>query len=139
MQTFTILRRFNVQWVVVGYCYFIWLHLLPSVLYINFLPRVTPTLSMMILLWLTAGIVLLSGYIGFRSRGFTIVEPAVSTVLYVWTLFLVFAKFSSYTLMSRIVLMVLSASIIAFAIAFVSAWIGEYFQALGMRKAVNEK
>lgn len=135
MQTNTIVRRFNTQWVLVGYCYFVWLHLLPSVLYVNFLPRLTPAPSIQILIWFIGGIMLLSGYIGFRSRGFTVLEPGISAVLYMWTVFLIVPMYVPRTPVSRITLMVLSISIITFAVAVVGALIGEYLQALGMRKA----
>lgn len=134
MQTKTVVRPFNTQWVLVGYCYFIWFHLLPSVLYVNLLTRFTPGPSVQILIWFIGGIMLLSGYIGFRSRGFTVLEPGVSAVLYMWTVFLIVPLYTPHTSVSRITLMVLSISIITFTVAVLGAFIGEYLQALGMRK-----
>ncbi len=78
---------------------------------------------------------LLSGYIGFRSRGFTVLEPGISAVVYIWTVFLMTPMYLPRTPVSRIALMVFSISVITFAVAVVGAFIGEYLQALGMKKA----
>ena len=134
MQTNTVVRLFNTQWVLVGYCYFIWLHFLPSMLYINFLPRLTPAPSIQILIWFIGGIMLLSGYIGFRSRGFTVLEPGASAVLYMWTVFFITPLYLPQSSVLKITLMVISTSIVTFAIACAGAFVGEYLQALGMQK-----
>lgn len=135
MQTNTIIVRFNVQWVLVGYCYFVWFNLFPVVIYQDFLSRFVSHPSLGHLLWFMGGIAVLSGYIGFRSRGFTLLEPGISAVLYVWTIVIMISFSMPRTPMLKIALMVISSSIIAFAVALIGALVGEYVQALGMRKA----
>jgi hypothetical protein len=121
------LRKINWKWVGVGYCLFVVYHLLPSYVLLGF-ARFGMLGEAGKGIWLFIGFAVIAFYIGYRSRGITILEPAISSVLYVVTLTLLFEKFwgRSFSMRSAGVIYVWIVG--AGVIAFVSAWVGELWQ-----------
>ena len=116
------------KWVGLGYCFFVVFHLLPAytLLQFSFLGKVSNALRT---LWLLVGLLVIGVYIGYRSRGFTVVEPAISAVLYVATLFFKAEDFVGMRVSSRSFALMLIAGGVAFLLALIGAWIGEMLQA----------
>lgn len=74
-----------------------------------------------------------SGYIGFRSRGFTVIEPGISAVAYLWTAIFFYVKLFAPLIISRTIMMIASFSVIIFVAACLGALLGEYLQAVMLR------
>jgi hypothetical protein len=125
------------KWVGVGYCLFVVFHLLPTYLLLefSFVGRIGDALRT---LWLIVGLLVIGVYIGYRSRGFTILEPAISAVLYVITIFFKADEFVGRRLSVRTLGALMVAAGIAFFLAMLGAWIGELLQASGQRKAAQQ-
>jgi len=121
-------KRIDWQWVGIGYCFFIVYHLLPSYLILG-LSRNGLTGEMAKGIWLFAGLGVIGAYIGYRSRGITILEPAISALLYMATLTLLFDQFWGRSFGPRSVGLIYYWIAGGFLIAFVSAWVGELVQA----------
>jgi hypothetical protein len=128
MSDMTLFRRINWQWVGVGYCFFVVFHLLPSYYLIRFSLNFEMASSAKTL-WLFAGLAVIGFLIGFRSRGFTVFEPAISAILYDATLIMAFQEFWGRWFMGRHTYgMVFVWAAATFIIAGGSAWVGELVQ-----------
>ena len=125
------------KWIGLGYCIFVVFHLLPAYLLIqfSFVGRIGDTLRT---LWLIAGMLVIGVYIGYRSRGFTILEPAISAVLYIFTIFFKADEFMGRRLEIRSIGALMVAAGVAFLLAMLGAWIGEMLQTSGERKASRQ-
>jgi hypothetical protein len=134
METAKELKKFtfDVRWVGVGLCLFIDLHLLPA--YIVYQLRVVaPVFALIYTVWMFAGIAIVGFFIGYKSRGVTIVEAGVAGVLY--SVVLLAATHAVWEAPMKI-----SASLwvyCIFAIATLSAVFGEAIQAMHERKAAG--
>jgi hypothetical protein len=76
---------FDIRWVGLGFCLFVVMHLLPAYL-IYYLRIVTPAAVLVYAIWLFAGIAFVAFFIGYKSRGVTIVEVSIAGVLYSFVL-----------------------------------------------------
>ena len=113
------------KWVGIGYCFFVVFHLLPTYI----LNGVSLPMSKMDLgFWMFVGLAIIAFYIGYRSRGVTILEPAISVVLYDITLLLEFQDLWGRSA-GRSPGTVYLWGILTFVSAIFSAWLGEIFQA----------
>lgn len=121
-------KRIDWSWVGIGYCFYIVYHLLPSYLLLG-LARHGLTGELAKGIWLFIGLAVIGGYIGFRSRGITILEPAISGLLYMATLTLLFDQFWGRSFGPRSVGLIYVWIVGGFVIVFVSAWVGELVQA----------
>jgi hypothetical protein len=120
--------RINWKWVGVSYCFFVVFHLLPSYLLLEFAREGLGT-GLIRSFWILAGLLVIGLYIGHRSRGVTILEPAIAAVLYTLTLFLNAEDTWGKSLTWRSLGILFIFSIIAFLTALCGAWIGELLQA----------
>lgn len=129
-------KRLNIdwKWVGVGYCFFVVFHLLPTHLLLEF-SREGIHSDLVRSLWVLIGLFVIGVYIGFRSRGVTLIEPALAVVLYIFTLFLKGGDFIGKPARGRYMAALLITSGIAFFIAMLGAWIGEMLQASKEKKA----
>lgn len=118
--------RIDWRWVGLGYCFFVVFHLLPSYLF-NILSIVQEG-SLVLSFWLLAGLVLIGVYIGYRSTGYTILEPAIAALLYTITIFLRAGDFWGETWNSQSAGMLFVGMVAAFLLAMLGAWIGEKLQ-----------
>jgi hypothetical protein len=127
------ISKIDWKWVGIGYCFFVVFHLLPSYI-INGFDMHMDTADRGF--WLFVGLAVIAFYIGYKSRGVTILEPAISALLYDMTLLLEFRN-----LWGRIVShswgIIYVWGILTFVLAICSAWLGELFQA--RKKAKAEK
>jgi len=114
-------------WIGVGYCFFVVFHLLPSYLLLG-LESFGDIPALLKIVWLFLGLAVIGFYIGYRSRGVTIWEPAISALLYDLTLAFEFSDFwgrSVYNSLGVFFVWVVATLVITIA----SAWDGEMVQA----------
>lgn len=126
------------RWVGVSYCMFVVFHLLPSVIMIGLFRGVaTPGLDIGTAVWMFFGLALVGAYVGYKSVGVTILEPAISSILYILTLFL--SVQGAWGLPIRMYNLPAAVAVIlaAFVIVVVSAWIGELVQAKKQKGALR--
>ena len=126
------------RWVGVSYCLFVVFHMLPTILMVGFF-RSGMGIGWNIgtVIWLFFGLALIGGYVGYKSAGVTIVEPAISSVAYVLTLML--SLRSVWNLPVSLKLMLASGVVIlaSIAIVLVSAWVGELLQVKKQAKEIK--
>ena len=126
------------RWVVAAYAYLVLFHMLPTYL-LSGLATITffnsPASSGwgfkeadVATLWLLAGIAVVAFVVGLRSKGFTILEPAVAGVLYAITTTLGFRTFATANVRGRVVLVAVFWLLIVVILSVASAWIGEAVQ-----------
>jgi len=127
-------RRIDWAWVGVGYCFFVVFHLLPSYVLLEFV-RQGMGENVVRGMWLIAGLLVVGLYIGYRSRGTTILEPAISAMLYTITLMSKSGEFLGRSIGGRRISMMLVWGGVAFLIAMLGAWIGEMLQAQKEKRA----
>jgi len=125
----TLISKPDWKWVGVSYCLFVVYHLLPTIVMIAFF-RGGMGLGWNIgtLIWMFFGLALVGGYVGYKSAGVTIVEPAISSVLYVLTLMVSLRSIWSLPYGFRSLWASSAVILAAIAIVFISAWIGEMLQ-----------
>lgn len=123
------------KWVGVSYCFFVVYHLLPTIVMIAFF-RGGLGLGWNIgtLVWMFFGLALVGGYVGYESAGVTIVEPAISSVLYILTLMVSLRSVWDLPYGVRSLWASSAAILAAIAIVIVSAWIGEMLQGKKLKR-----
>lgn len=135
------------RWIVAGYCYLILFHLLPTYLLggsSTFLVRphlhgdggIGSGLQPWDIgtIWLLGGVAVVAFVVGWKSRGFTILEPAVSGALYALTTALAFHQLATPRVRERAVLAIVFWLLIVVILSAASAWIGEVVQQRKLRK-----
>lgn len=78
-------RAINWQWVWVGFCLLVTFHLVPTAFILRIFNFWNGS-EIILPLWIFFGLVLTSMYIGYRSRGVTIIEPLISSIAYLFVL-----------------------------------------------------
>lgn len=140
LSTGNLVGRPDWKWVGVSYCFFVVYHLLPTIVMIAFF-RGGLGLGWNVgsFLWMFFGLALVGIYVGYKSVGITIIEPAISSVAYVLTLMV--ALHSAWNLPYGLRSLWTSGAVIlaAVAIVIVSAWIGETIQARRRIKNQQER
>lgn len=122
------------KWVGVSYCFFVVFHMLPTVLMTGmFRSGMGLGWNIGTVIWMFFGLTLIGGYVGYKSAGVTILEPAISSVAYIVTLIacMQFVWGLPFDLKSTAA----SGAVIlaGTAIVLVSAWIGEILQSRKQR------
>lgn len=132
------------RWVLAGYCYLVLFHLLPTVMLGSFAFPVSPIggvgsikAANVATVWLLLGVAVVAFVIGYRSRGFTILEPAVSGVLYAFTTAAGFHGLLSSNVREEVPMAIVFWVLIVIILTVASAWIGEIVQRRAER--VNSK
>gem|GEM_PF-5542303 len=121
------------RWVGVGYCFFVVLHLLPTVLFNIFLGLKSSALNVMpVLYWLYFGLFYVGFYIGYRSRDFTVIESGLAGTVYGLTLVYVLPNVMLIPL--RVWEGKVTLIVSLFVVATISAWVGEIVQMRRERK-----
>jgi len=127
------ISKINWKWVGIGYCFFVVFHLLPSYVINGFNMGVDLGAQG---LWLFAGLAIIAFYIGYRSRGITILEPAISALLYDITLLLEFRDFWG-RIVSHSYGIIYVLGILTLVLTICSAWLGEVLQSRKKGKAAK--
>lgn len=123
----------NFEWVGMGFCFFVVFHLLPS----YFFGLLSFSRDLMII-WVYSGLAFISCYIAYRSRGFTIFEPAIAGTLYLIVLaysipYLVEQQWKTRGLKPLVWLMA------AFVTSSISAYLGEKIQEWKKRSSLGKQ
>lgn len=119
------IQSINWKWVGVGYCFFVVFHLMPTYLISGFaLQAETSSRG----IWLFLGLAIIAFYIGYRSRGVTIIEPAISAILYDLTLLFEFSNLWGRSATHSVGILVLWG-LLTLVVTVTAAWLGELFQA----------
>jgi hypothetical protein len=134
------------RWIVAGYCYLILFHLLPTYLMGGFSTFFVSPLfpsgggigsgwepSDVVAIWLLGGVAIVAFVVGWKSRGFTILEPALSGALYALTTALAFHELASARVRDRAVLAIVFWVLIVGILSAASAWMGEAVQQRTLR------
>jgi len=79
------LRPIDWRWIIVSYCFLVLFHLFPSFLLTGWTHSLMEPFGFLI--WLALGTAIICAIIGFKSRGITILEPGLASILYAFTLF----------------------------------------------------
>ena len=128
------------RWIVAGYCYLILFHLLPTYLMAGtsvFVVR--PVIGeggtglhaeafAVQMVWLLGGVAAVAFVVGWKSKGFTILEPALSGALYALTTGFAFHRLASVRVHDREALAVVLWILIVIILSSTSAWLGEMVQ-----------
>ena len=78
------LRPIDWQWFIVSYCFLTLFHLLPLFLIAGSTNWFVEPFGFLV--WLALGAAIVSAIIAFQSRGITILEPGLASILYTFTL-----------------------------------------------------
>jgi hypothetical protein len=120
------LTKIDWPWVGVGFCFYVVFHLLPTYLLAGMGATKYGNTSFGV--WLFAGLAFIGLYIGYRSRGVTIIEPGIAALAYVVVLFLSGQQSWGITFGFSQFLEALGSMIAAFVVAIGSAFVGELLQ-----------
>jgi hypothetical protein len=123
-----IVRTPNWRWIVTAYCFFILFHLLPffllSNLYILFIGSkfwAKPVFTVIVLMFT-------STYLSYRSRSVLFLEPAITAILYIFTLHLLFPSYLAVPIYLQNMYFMIECSIFVFIFAIIGAGIGFWFK-----------
>lgn len=123
------------RWVFASYCYLVLFHLLPTFLLGGFSMgaftfQVTVRVSQMNLasVWLFPGLAVVAFVVGYRSRGVTIIEPALAGVAYAITTSLGFAYLWTPVVRNQLTVSTIFWLLVVVIITSVAAWMGEKAQ-----------
>jgi hypothetical protein len=119
-------KKIDWQWVWISYCFLVVLHLLPTYILLG-ITRTGIKIGIDWSPWMFVGLAVIGWYVGYKSAGVTILEPAVAAVAYVLTIAMEFGEIWGRSA-SRSMMTVLVWMILSFVIVFVSAWVGEIWQ-----------
>ncbi len=125
----------DLRWVIVSYCWLVLFHMFPTFLIGGLRPFQAGASDPATIVWMLFGLVLVSMFIGYRSRGFTVLEPAVAGFAYAITMSLGFDRFIATTVPSEKTLAIVFWALLSFVLCVVSSWIGELVQEWGKRRA----
>lgn len=138
-QTPLLLRSFDWRWLLVTYCFLILFDLFPLSLALGTVIR--PLQFWWFTLLAVGGMVIISGYVGFRSRGITLFEPAVASALCTLTLLVAIRSpwriAEGYHLVAFWVALLVFAFVAGFGGAAVGGWLQlrrEKRQALALKE-----
>ena len=132
------------RWIVAAYCYLVLFHLLPTYLMggLTIFPRLPGgdggsglKPSDLATIWLLGGIAIVSFIVGWRSKGFTILEPALAGILYAITTTLGFRELVTAHVRDRAALAAVFWLLIVMILSVASAWIGEVVQERRLKRA----
>ena len=122
------------KWVGIGYCFFIVFHLLPTYVLSGFALQSDAIAGG---IWLFFGLAVIAFYIGYKSRGVTIIEPAISALLYDATLLFEFHSLWGRS-PSHSPGLFIEWALITLVVAVAAAWLGELFQARKNAKTAQD-
>lgn len=131
METIPYSKIFKLDWRWIGlsFCFFVSFHLLPS--HIIYLLRIiSPKMTVLYSSWMFGGMAVIGFLIGFKSQGVTIWEATIASAVYSIVLLAAIHQvwgggigvWTPYWIIAII------------AIATLSAWFGEYVQAIKEKK-----
>ena len=125
-QTPLLLRSFDWRWLLVAYCFLILFDLFPLFLALGSIFR--PLEFWRFTLWAVGGMAIVSGYVGFRSKGITLFEPGVASTLCSLTFLVAIETPWKIAEGYQFAAFWLALLVFAFVIGFGGAAVGEWLQ-----------
>jgi|SRR5579862_180238 len=128
------LKSLNWEWVGVGFCFFVVFHLLPTyILGMMTEHSVVVSSDERLVIWLFFGLGIISGYIGYKSKQVSFIEPALSAAGYITVLGFVLPRIFSVGWFSKTqmfhgrlpILPGLCVLLLGFFVASLSAYVGK--------------
>jgi len=119
------------RWIIASYSYLVLFHLLPTFLLGGIQGMSGRGGEIIAVVWLFFGMLLISIIIGYRSTGFTVLEPAIAGFLYSLTMSMGFDKILATNVVASKGLAILFWAMLSFLICVVGAWMGELIQDWG--------
>ena len=116
------------RWLIVTYCFLVLFGLFPSFLAFGVGTLFRPLGFWWFTLWAGGGVAIISGYIGYRSRGVTILEPGFGSMLYAVTLLAAFEVPWKNAEGYRFIMFRIALLVFAFLIGSGGAAVGEWLQ-----------
>jgi hypothetical protein len=126
------------RWLLVSFCFFVLFHLFPSSLASGLKLFFSSRLWDSFFLWGVGGIAVISGYIGYRSRGKAVPEPVIAALLYVVLLRLIVTRTGSSTEYFGRIPAWLAILPIVFGIASAAALLGGWLYRRQVAKRTGE-
>jgi hypothetical protein len=127
------------KWIGISYCMFVVWHLLPTIVALGlFRGSGIRGFEIGTLIWMFFGLTLIGGYVGYKSAGVTIIEPAIASFFYVITLYVSILNVWGLSVKMYRLPAALAILLAGFAIVLVSAWVGEVMQARKRSDGVME-
>lgn len=120
------------RWVGLGICFFIVMHLLPTYLLFQF-RIITHIYSTLFSIWVFAGMAFVGFTIGWKSKGVTILEAGIASLLYGFILLMAISEVWGGRWITETSRGSLVWYVAVVVIATVSAWFGEAVQSLKKR------
>jgi hypothetical protein len=118
------------RWIGLSFCFFICFHLLPS--HIIYMVRIiSPAMTTLHAVWMFAGMALVGFLIGYKSQGVTIWEAAIASTVYAFVLLSAINGLWQAKIEFKTPYWIIAI----IAIATLSAWFGEYIQAMNGKKS----
>ena len=129
----------NWRWLVVTYCFLILFSLFPTFLAFGTQVFFQPYATQWFTLWAGGTMAVVCGYVGFRSRGITLLEQGIASLLYVLTLIAAFeSPWENVKGFSRVEFKI-GLLLLAFLIGFGAASVGEWLQMRKERRLAGER
>ena len=134
MEANTSTRKLDVdlRWIGVGVCFFIVMHLLPTYLLYE-LRVITTMFSTFFSIWAFGGMAFVGFFIGWMSKGVTIIEAGLASLIYAFILMGAINYELGGPMVFPMVIKPWIWVIAVLVIATASAWLGEMVQAMQER------
>lgn len=126
---------FNPRWLVIAYCLFVVLHLLPSYLagILLWSARGGGNYTSIISAWILIGLAAVGFFIGHRSREFTALESGLAAILYILTLAFSLPRWLPLPVKTDSRIDIYTAAL--FITATLSVWLGELVRVWRQQRA----
>jgi len=123
------LTKIDWRWLVVTYCFLVLFHLLPSLLELTLWQFMSSLGIWRFAVWTGCGIALVSGYVGYRSTGITILEPGIAAMLYMATVIPTMSKIRDIPATGyRLIGLLVALHLIAFLVGGFGAAVGNWLK-----------
>ena len=118
------------KWVWISFCFYVSFHLLPSYVTGGFfaISYGNPWNNIVMLAWIFLGVGIVGAFIGYRSRGITVLEPAIASLLYIIVLSFSIPRLWPFQMGAGHIPNLLLAMISAFVVAAAGGAFGEVLQ-----------
>lgn len=131
-------RAINWQWVWVGFCLMVTFHLIPTSIILQFF-HMWKGFKILLQLWIFFGLVLTSMYIGYRSTGVTILEPLISSIIYLFVFGAAMDAHFGVLNFKHDFFRMLAWMVSGLFCSFFGAWIGELIQLKKEQRAAKTR
>ncbi|MFH0989659.1 MAG: hypothetical protein V1799_06545 [bacterium] len=133
----SLIKNFDWHWLVVSYCLFVTLHLLPTFLTLSTQLSTAEFGMGGRVVWAALGVLCISCYVGLRSNGYTLLETACASVLYALTLSLLIGDLLFHYSVRNVLRHEIPFMLVLFLFSLFGAALGEWIQWKKQMKAAT--